>query len=161
MKLFNRYLLTLLLLAGIGAVAASCTRSGGVAAVNTAADGLALRGFDTVAYYTAESAIKGDPKYSFAWRGATWYFASEENMNQFKANPEAYAPQFGGYCSYAVSQGYTADGDPQQWKVVDGKLYLNYNQKAKEAWEKEQGKFIKDGEKNWAEFQTKKPEHKG
>lgn len=80
---------------------------------------------------------------------------------EIKTDPKAYAPQFGRYCSYAVSHGYTADGDPEQWKIVDGKLYLNYNQKAMQAWENEQEKFIKDGEKNWIEFQTKKSEHKG
>ena len=160
MKRFDRYLLVFFLFIIVAAFSA-CGATEGVSAINTDADGLAIRGFDTVAFYTAESALRGDPKYAFAWRGATWYFSSEANMEKFKANPDAYAPQFGGYCSYAVSHGYTADGDPQQWKIVDGKLYLNYNQKAKEAWEKEQEKFIKDGEKFWAEFEWKKPEHKG
>lgn len=150
-----------MLLIGIAATVASCNRIIGVAPINASSDGLAVRGFDTVAYYTTNAAVQGDPKYAFVWRGATWYFSNEENMEKFKSEPEAYAPQFGGYCSYAVSHGYTADGDPEQWKVVDGKLYLNYNEKAKQAWEKEQDKFIKDGEKNWKEFQVKKPEHKG
>ena len=82
-------------------------------------------------------------------------------LEKFKANPEQFAPQFGGYCSFAVSKGYTADGDPNAWKVVDGKLYLNYSPKVKEMWEVEQEQRIKDGEKNWREFQTKKPQHKG
>lgn len=160
MTILYRFFLAFILFLGLAALAA-CGKTDGVGLVDTTADGLAVRGFDTVAYYTAETAVNGDPKYSFVWRGATWYFSSEENMETFKARPEAYAPQFGGYCSYAVSHGYTADGDPQQWKVVDGKLYLNYNQRAKEAWEREQDKLIKEGETNWAEFQKKKPEHKG
>jgi len=149
-------------LAGVAVLFAACGRLGeGVAKVNTTADGLAVRGYDAVAFFAENGAVKGDLKYEFAWNGAKWLFANSENLEKFKADPETYAPQFGGYCSYAVSHGYTADGDPDTWKIVDGKLYLNYNQKAKEAWEAEQDKFIKEGEKNWKEFQSKKPEHKG
>ena len=82
-------------------------------------------------------------------------------MKKFMAVPEAYAPQFGGYCAYAVSEGYTADADPEAWKVVDGKLFLNYNKKVKELWEREQNQRIEKGIKNWEGFKTKKPEHKG
>jgi hypothetical protein len=70
-------------------------------------------------------------------------------------------PQFGGYCSYDVSEGYTADGDPEAWKVVDNKLYLNYNQKVKEKWEESMNERIEKARKNWIEFKTRKPEHKG
>jgi YHS domain-containing protein len=129
--------------------------------VNATAENVAVKGFDTVAYFTAEKAIEGNPQYSFIWNGAKWYFSSAENMEKFKAAPEIYAPQFGGYCAWAVSKGYTADGDPNAWKIVDGKLYLNYNQKVKEMWEAEQETRIKEGKKNWAEFKKKKPEHKG
>jgi YHS domain-containing protein len=139
----------------------ACANSDGVAKVNKTPDGLAVRGFDTVAYFVAQNAVQGEGKYEYAWNGAKWLFSSQENMEKFKQNPEAYAPQFGGYCSYAVSRGYTADADPTAWKIVDGKLYLNYNQGAKEAWEEDQEKSIKDGQKNWVEFQKKKPEHKG
>jgi len=82
-------------------------------------------------------------------------------MKKFQANPEAYAPQFGGYCSFAVSEGYTADGDPEAWKVVDGKLYLNYNKQVREKWEANQAERIEKGKANWQSFKTKKPEHKG
>jgi YHS domain-containing protein len=140
---------------------AACANSDGVAKVNKTPDGFAVRGFDTVAYFVAQNAVQGEGKYEYAWNGAKWLFSSQENMEKFKQNPEAYAPQFGGYCSYAVSRGYTADADPTAWKIVDGKLYLNYNQGAKEAWEEDQEKSIKDGQKNWVEFQKKKPEHKG
>lgn len=139
----------------------ACSRAGGFAKVNTTADGLAVRGYDTVAYFAEQSAVQGNPTYEYVWNGAKWLFSTPENLEKFKQNPEAYAPQFGGYCSYAVSDGYTADGDPQAWKIVDGKLFLNYNQKTREAWEKEQDQLIKQGEQNWLEFQKKKPEHKG
>jgi YHS domain-containing protein len=143
------------------AILPACSTSGNFKTVNTTAENVAVKGFDTVAYFVENGAVKGNPQYEFVWNGAKWFFASAENLEKFKANPEQYAPQFGGYCSFAVSKGYTADGDPNAWKVVDGKLYLNYNQKVKEMWEKEQEQRIKDGEKNWQEFKTKKPQHKG
>jgi len=129
--------------------------------INTTAETVAVKGFDAVAYFTAENAVEGNPQFSYIWNGAKWYFSSAENMEKFKAAPENYAPQFGGYCSFAVSKGYTADADPQAWKIVNGKLYLNYNRKVKEMWEAEQETRIRDAEQNWDEFKKKKPEHKG
>lgn len=123
-------------------------------------ENVAIKGFDTVAYFVANGAAKGNPQFEFVWNGAKWLFANRENLEKFKLNPEQYAPQFGGYCSWAVSHGYTADGDPNAWKIVEGKLYLNYNPDVKKKWEAEQELLIKTGEKNWQEFKTKKPEHK-
>ncbi len=154
----------LFLIIGIGiatAVWVGMSGEEGVKPVNTAADDLAVKGFDTVAFFTDEKLTKGSAEFSHDWKGAKWQFASAENLEKFKAAPEKYAPQFGGYCSYATAHGYTADGDPATWKIVDGRLYLNYNQKAKDLWEKDQVKFIIDGEQNWKEFLQKKPEHKG
>jgi len=153
----------LILIIGIGIASAvwfATTEGAGVKPVNTAENDLAVRGFDTVALFTEGELTEGRPEFSHQWKGADWRFSSMENLEKFKTAPEKYAPQFGGYCSYAVSHGYTADGDPATWKIVEGKLYLNYNQKAKELWEKEQEKFIRDGERNWPEFLKKKPEHK-
>ncbi len=139
----------------------ACADTEGMKTVNTTAENVAVSGFDTIAYFTAQQAVEGNPQFSFIWNGAKWYFSSAENMEKFKAAPENYAPQFGGYCAFAVSKGYTADGDPNAWKIVDGKLYLNYNQKVKEMWEAEEQKRIEDGKKNWEEFKKKKPDHKG
>ena len=162
---FNRAKLSLFFIVGIGLAAAvwvaMMNQAEGVKLINTSEDNLSVRGFDTVAFFTAKKLTEGKAEFSWTWRGAKWYFSSAENLDLFKQNPEKYAPQFGGYCSYAVAHGYTADGDPGTWKIAGGKLYLNYNQKAKELWEKEQEKSIKDGEKNWQEFQTKKPKHEG
>jgi YHS domain-containing protein len=160
MKLQKSLLFLLFSMAAIF-LAACAGNVEGVKKINTTAENVAIKGFDTVAFFTAESAVEGNPQYSFIWNGAKWYFSNAENMEKFRANPEQYAPQFGGYCSWAVSKGYTADGDPNAWKIVDGKLYLNYNQKVKEKWEAEQPKLIEDGRKNWEEFKKKKPEHKG
>jgi hypothetical protein len=82
-------------------------------------------------------------------KGATWRFASADNLARFKANSAAFEPQFGGYCAWAVSQGYVAPGDPEQWKIVDGKLYLNFNARAKELWEADQAEAITRGHANW------------
>ena len=161
MKSNIRIIFSIVVLTTVFVFLAACATSDGVAKVNRNSAGLAVSGFDAVAYFVAENAVKGDGKYEYVWNGAKWLFSSQENMDKFKQNPEAYAPQFGGYCSYAVSRGYTADGDPNAWKIVDGKLYLNYNQKAKDEWEKNQEKSIEDGNNNWVEFQKKKPEHKG
>ena len=150
----------LVLLILVAAMAAACTTTASSIALNADASGMALRGYDAVAYFAVDSAVKGDAKYSYVWNGAKWLFSSEENMNKFMANPEAYAPQFGGYCAYAVSEGYTADADPEAWKVVAGKLYLNYNRDVQKTWEKNEAERIENGKKNWNQFKTKKPEHK-
>ena len=150
----------LVLLILVAAMAAACTTTASSIALNADASGMALRGYDAVAYFAVDSAVKGDAKYSYVWNGAKWLFSSEENMNKFMANPEAYAPQFGGYCAYAVSEGYTADADHEAWKVVAGKLYLNYNRDVQKTWEKNEAERIENGKKNWNQFKTKKPEHK-
>jgi YHS domain-containing protein len=149
------------ILISIGIVAAACSRSEDFEQVNKTSDGKALSGYDAVAYFSADDAIEGNPQYEYVWNGAKWLFSSAENLEKFRLNPKAYAPQFGGYCAYAVSEGHTANGDPHAWKIVDGKLYLNYNPDVKKMWEAEQDKRIQQGKKNWEEFKIKKPEHKG
>jgi len=117
--------------------------------VNVEADGLAARGYDVTAYFTDGKAVRGSASHQLQYKGATWRFASAEAQARFQADPAAYAPQFGGYCSWAVSQGYVAPGDPEQWKIVDGRLYLNFNARAKELWEADQAEAIKRGHDNW------------
>lgn len=150
-----------MMLVGIAVAIAACGKVDDALAFNLDTSGSALRGYDAVAYFAVNNAVKGNPKFEYVWNGAKWYFSSEDNMKKFREDPSAYAPQYGGYCSYAVSEGYTADSDPEAWKVVDGKLYLNYNQQVKEKWEETQGERIDKGNTNWQEFRTKKPQHKG
>ena len=133
----------------------------GVNPVNKTESGLALRGYDAVAYFREGRAVEGSANFSHEWNGARWQFASPEARDLFAREPERYAPQYGGYCSWAVSHGYTADGDPEAWKVVDGKLYLNYDQQVREMWEKDIPTFIADGDRNWPRFLEERPEHKG
>lgn len=117
--------------------------------------GLAVRGYDPVAYFTESKPREGSSDFSFEWNGAKWRFVSQENLNLFKASPEKYAPQYGGYCAWAVSQGYTANIDPEAWKIVEGKLYLNYDKKVQAKWEKDIPGFIEKANKNWPEILKK------
>lgn len=109
----------------------------------------ALRGYDPVAYFVAGEPVRGKPEFSSEWQGATYYFASADNRDRFRAQPEAYAPQYGGYCAYAVSQGYTAPTDPQAWKIVDDKLYLNYSTGVQQLWQKDVPGHIRAADMHW------------
>ena len=111
--------------------------------------GGAIRGYDPVAYFTESKPVQGKRAFSHKWKGATWYFASEKNRDMFRATPEKYAPRYGGYCAYAVSQGYTASIVPEAWKIVDGKLYLNYSLGVQQTWEQDIPGHIKSADKNW------------
>lgn len=112
-------------------------------------DGVAVRGTDVVAYFTQGKAVAGDEEFSHDWRGVTWLFASAEHRDQFAANPEAYAPAYGGYCAWAVSQGYTAPIDPNAWAIVDDQLYLNFNRNVQRRWERDIPGNIAKADANW------------
>jgi YHS domain-containing protein len=109
----------------------------------------AVGGYDTVAYFTMDKAVKGSRKHATRYMGATFRFSSAENLQTFLADPDKYAPQYGGYCAWAASQNYTAKGDPEVWKIVDGKLYLNYNSEVQAMWVKDIPDFIKAADANW------------
>jgi YHS domain-containing protein len=113
------------------------------------ASGAAIRGYDPVAYFTAGKPVKGSKDFTTQWRGATWHFASAENRDRFAQAPEKYAPQYGGYCAYGVSQGYTVSIDPAAWTVVDGRLYLNYSASVRRTWEKDIPGYIRKADVNW------------
>jgi YHS domain len=110
---------------------------------------LAVGGYDPVAYFTKGQPVEGKKEYQTRWMNAEWRFASAENRDLFIASPEKYAPQYGGYCAWAVSQGYTASGDPQRWKIVGGKLYLNYDEEVQRRWEKDIPGFVASANRNW------------
>lgn len=110
---------------------------------------LALQGYDTVAYFTVGEPTKGSAEYSTTYNGAEFRFASEENLNLFLGNPDQYAPQYGGYCAWAVAQGKTAKGDARRWAIVDDKLYLNYNKGIQKKWDKDRSGFITSADTNW------------
>lgn len=109
----------------------------------------AIRGHDAVAYFERKGPVKGSKQFSHSWNGATWYFASAENREKFAAAPEKFAPQYGGYCAYAVASGYTADIDPRAWTIVDGRLYLNYSLGVRDRWSRDIPGNIRKGDANW------------
>ncbi len=108
-----------------------------------------------MSYFTVGEPRKGKKDFEYRYADAKWRFESEENLNLFKANPEKYAPQFGGYCSWAVSQGYTAGIDPDVWNIVDDKLYLNYSRSTRERWVKDIQGNIAKGIANWETLKDK------
>jgi hypothetical protein len=117
--------------------------------VNTDADGVALHGYDAVAYFTEGRAVPGSTAFEYEWNGATWRFASAASRSRFIEQPDAYAPQFGGYCAWAVSRNYTADADPDAFEIVNGKLYLNYSKLVQLRWKVDREGNIQKAERNW------------
>jgi len=112
-------------------------------------DGVAVKSYDPVAYFDDGKPVKGLPEHAFKWQGATWQFVSEEHRSAFMREPTKYAPQYGGYCAFAVSQGSIVDIDPNQWKIVNGRLYLNANVFAQTLWAHDPEGHIKKGDANW------------
>jgi len=112
----------------------------------------AIKGYDTVAYFTENRPVKGKSEFSTEYNEATWLFSSQENLDLFKEAPEKYAPQYGGYCAYAVSQGSTASIRPELFTIHNGKLYLNYNESINNKWSQNKDNFISDADKNWPEL---------
>jgi len=119
-------------------------------------DGAALRGYDPVAYVEANSPTQGLPTHSYTYKGSKFLFASEANMKKFVADPEKYAPQYGGYCALGTANGYKVTTQPDAFKVVDGKLYLNHDRKVLDLWTKDEPGYISRANQNWPEV-AKKP----
>lgn len=109
----------------------------------------AAGGYDVTGYFTENRAVKGKKKYSTEYMGARWLFASQENLDLFLSDPEKYAPQYGGYCAWAAAQDYTAKGDPEEWSLHDGKLYLNYDAEVKKKWLDDKVNLIVRADQNW------------
>ena len=141
--------------------ASACTPAGSaskkVPPFNTDRAGVALHGYDAVTYFEDAAPREGQPSLEHAWRGARWRFATAENRDRFVADPTRYVPQFGGYCAKAVSENHTADVDPRAYKVVDGKLYLNYSPKVQKLWEEDIPGRIATGERYWPGLAEREP----
>lgn len=127
------------------------------AVLNTDPNGLALKGYDAVAYFNQGKAIEGKKDFEHSWMGATWRFSTAENRDLFAKSPEKYAPQFGGYCAYGVTGGYLARTEPTAWKVVNGKLYLNYNSDIQKKWSEDIPGNIKKANEKWPAASKTKP----
>jgi len=117
--------------------------------------GIAIHGYDAVAYFIKSQPVKGDSKFAYKWNNATWYFADQQDLDMFKSNPEKYSPQYGGYCAYGVSVNHKASTKPEAWSIVNGKLYLNYNTDVQATWKKDQAKRINDADKIWPAIKDK------
>ncbi len=111
--------------------------------------GVAIGGADPVAYFTEARYRPGSADFEAEWMEAVWRFASEENRERFLAEPERYAPAYGGYCAYAVAHNYTAKIDPRAWTIAEGRLYLNYSLEVREKWEESRDAFIASADRNW------------
>jgi YHS domain-containing protein len=109
----------------------------------------AIDGYDVVAYFTESKPLKGDKQFSHQWEGATWYFATAAHRDLFKADPKKYAPAFGVFCAYGVSQGYKVKIEANAWDIVDGVLYLNYDLGVQKSWRKDRPGYIAKAKNNW------------
>lgn len=118
-------------------------------------NGKAIRGYDVVAFFSESKPVQGNESFSYTWKDATWLFSSKENLELFKTNPEKYVPQYGGYCAYGMSGGYKAPTVIETWKILNGKLYFNYNLKVQELWNKDQPGFIQKADLNWEKVKEK------
>ncbi len=110
---------------------------------------VAIRGTDPVAYFREGRAVEGSPDHALEWLGATWQFASEANLESFRAEPEHYAPRYGGYCAWAVANGYTASIDPEAWTIYEDRLYLNYSKSVQARWTEDIPGNVERADENW------------
>jgi len=113
---------------------------------------IAINGYDTVAYFTVSEPVSGLPQLAYKWNGATWLFATTKTLNMFKENPEAYAPQFGGYCAYAAASGALAPTEPDAWTIYEGKLYLNLNLRTRRIWQRDVAGNVAKAEAKWPDI---------
>jgi YHS domain-containing protein len=125
-----------------------------VAAVNATGD-IGVKGYDPVAYFTLGQPTPGLDQYTYRWKGVTYRFASADNLNRFKTDPEKYLPQYGGYCAYAMAINRIADIDPSRWAIVDGKLYLNNNFLSYHLWSLNKSGNIAAADRNWPQYPKK------
>ena len=141
----------------IGMGAAFAYDEGSKSAINVDGKGIALRGYDPVAYFTVGKPTQGDAKFSAKHDGATYHFASAANRDVFTKEPAKYAPAFGGYCAMGAVFEKKLDGDPNLWKIVDGKLYLNVGAPAQKRWLEDTKGNISKASVNWSKIKDKAP----
>ena len=118
--------------------------------------GTAIRGYDPVAYFIQGKPVEGRPQYTVDHNGAQWRFASAENRELFAADPEKYAPQYGGYCAWSVANNSTAPIDPNAWSIKDGKLYLNSSKFIRARWAADKSANISKADTNWPRLRDTK-----
>jgi YHS domain-containing protein len=144
-RILKRFIIILLLLTGFGEVAMG----------ELSGSDIAIKGYDTVSYFKTDKALKGNESFSFKWHDLTWYFSTKENRDLFATSPEKYAPQYDGYCAWAMTEARKARTDPEVWQIVNGKLYLQCSQAAYEKWSRDIPSNIKKADMNWLKFINK------
>lgn len=142
----RRHLLSAVLASGALAFPLAALAAG---PVNVNAQGVAVHGYDVVAYVVMGKPVKGSAEFSAAWRGATYWFSNAAHLKTFEADPARYEPQYGGYCAYGVAQGVKPDIDPTAFAVVDGKLFLNLNPGVQKRWQADIPGHIQKATQNW------------
>jgi hypothetical protein len=120
--------------------------------INVDSDRIAIKGYDPVAYFTIGKPTKGDPRFEASWQEARWLFATAEHRNMFIADPDRYAPRYGGHCTVGLARGYLTTVDPEAWRIVDGKLYLTLTRKAQDIFAEDIPGTIEKAERNWQSF---------
>lgn len=143
MKLLKTLLISITLMCSIPAFAADDPIETGTF------NNYAIYGYDTVAYFTQNKAVKGNKNISYEWRGAEWHFSSNENLKMFKGDPEKYAPQYGGYCAYAMSDGRLVGVDEDAFTILDGKLFMNYSKSVMKEWRANAEQFIEEADDHY------------
>ncbi len=135
----------------LGIMALNAAAVSAAEATTATVHGVAIRGYDPVAYFTEGQAVKGSRAYAYNWNEASWHFSKPEHRDLFAADPERYAPQFGGHCANGLSKGKLVAADPEEWTIVDGKLYMNYNRPARDDWRAHKAVMIERAASNWAD----------
>ncbi len=143
---FHRIALAIFMALAIALAWSASARAGNI---NVDGSGLAIKGYDPVAYFTQNAAVPGNAEITATHKGATYRFASAEHRDLFIAAPDKYAPQYGGYCAYGVAKGVKARIEPEQFTVLDGKLYLNFNAGVQRTWQKDVPGYLAMSDKNW------------
>ncbi|MBM3502973.1 MAG: YHS domain-containing protein [Alphaproteobacteria bacterium] len=123
--------------------------------VNRSSAGVAIKGYDVVAYFAESKPVRGEARFTHAWNGATWHFASAANRDLFAKEPERYAPQYGGYCAFGMAKNSVIDVDPEAWAMSEGKLYLNVNKSVQQQFVKDVAGLIKAADQNWPNHRTR------
>lgn len=121
-------------------------------AINLDSSGVAIMGYDPVAYFSESGPAMGSGQYTATHDGAVYRFSSAENQASFEADPAKYVPAYGGYCAYGMAQGYKAPIDPQAFTVVDDRLYLNYSTGVRDTWQSDIPGYIAKADENWIEL---------
>lgn len=121
-----------------------------------AVNGKAIRGYDAVAFFKESKPVKGYDSLAYTYKEVQWLFSSEENLEAFKASPEHFAPQYGGYCAYGTADGHKATTRPETWTIINDKLYFNYNIKVKQLWDENRTPLIEQADKQWPAVKQQK-----